>query len=142
MRFMDVGILLCVALKQPKEHFEGCKAMLERLKTTKEQKNKETVATTFLTPAVFYFLMENRENLPKEKITAVIKAIRKLNIKMLPLKDGRLMEEAAVIAEKYEIDFDDAVNAIVMRENGIKEIYALDKDYDKIDWIKRVLPSA
>jgi predicted nucleic acid-binding protein len=140
MRFLDVGVLLCVALKQPQEHFKGCRALLERLKITPEVKAKETVATTFLTPAVLYFLLENRENLPRERITKAIKAIRSLNIRVLPIKNGDLMEEAAVIAEKYDIDFDDAVNAVVMRENGIKEIYALDRDYDKLEWMHRITP--
>lgn len=136
MRFLDVGVLLCVALKQPKEHFHGCKALLERLKT------EETTATTFLTPAVFYFILGNRGNLPRKKMTAAMKALRALNIKILTLKDGNLMEEAAVVAEKYRVDFDDAVNAIVMRETGIKEIYALDKDYDRFEWVKRIVPGA
>lgn len=140
MRFLDVGVLLSVALKQPEEHFPGCKALLERLKTTSGAKPEEAVATTFLTPTVFYFIMENREKLPREKITLAMKAIRALNIKILTLKGGDLMEEAAVVAEKYDVDFDDAVNVIVMRDAGIKEIYALDKDYDKFEWVKRIVP--
>ena len=140
MRFLDVGILLCVALKQPREHFEGCRALLERLRISPDEKPKEAVATTFLTPAVFYFILENRENLSRRRIAAAMKAFGNLNIKILPLKDGALVEEAARIAEKYDVDFDDAVNAVVMREAGIKEIYALDRDYDKLKWVKRVVP--
>lgn len=140
MRFLDVSVLLCVALKQPEEHFAGCKALLERLKTTSSAKPKETVVTTFLTPAVFYFLLENRENLPRERITLAMKALKDLNIKIMTIKNGDLMEEAAIMAEKYGIDFDDAVNVIVMRESGVREIYALDSDYDKLDWIRRVVP--
>lgn len=138
MRFLDVGVLLCVALKQPKEHYRGCRAVLGRLKI--EPKARESVATTFLTPAVLYFLLENRENMPRGRITQAMKAIRSLSIRILPIKDGELVEEAAVVAEKYDVDFDDAVNAIVMRENGIKEIYALDKDYDKLGWVRRITP--
>lgn len=63
-----------------------------------------------------------------------------MNIKILPLKDGDLLEEAARIAEKYNVDFDDAVNAVVMREMGIEEIYALDRDYDELSWVKRIVP--
>ncbi len=140
MRFMDVGILLCVALKQPEEYLKGCKALLERLTIRPGDGPGETVATTFLTPAVFYFLLENREHLPRKRITPVMKAMQNLSIKILPLHNGGLVEEAAVLAGRYDIDFDDAVNAIVMRENEIKEIYALDRDYDKLDWVKRILP--
>jgi predicted nucleic acid-binding protein len=142
MRFLDVGILLCVALKQPKEHFDGCKALLERLKTTADTRAEEMVATTFLTPAVFYFLLDNRERRSKKRITAAMKGLRSLNMKILTLKNGNLMEEAAVVAEKYDVDFDDAVNALVMRGAGIKEIYALDKDYDRLEWLERIVPMA
>jgi predicted nucleic acid-binding protein len=140
MRFLDVGVLMCVAFGQPVEHFRGCKALLERLKTTAEAEPEEAVATTILTYAVLYFILENREGLPREKITSAVKAIRNLNIRIVPLGDGDLVEEAAVIAERYDVDFDDAVNAIVMRENGIKEIYALDRDYDKLKWVRRMVP--
>jgi predicted nucleic acid-binding protein len=63
-------------------------------------------------------------------------------MKILTLKNGNLMEEAAVVAEKYDVDFDDAVNALVMRGAGIKEIYALDKDYDRLEWLERIVPMA
>lgn len=140
MRFLDVGILLCVALKQPKEHFAGCRALLERLKEQPDR-GAEEAATTLLTPAVFYFLLENRENLPKDRISKAVKALRHLNIKMMTLKDGALMEEAVEVAEKYDVDFDDAVNALVMREAGIREIYALDAHYDKLEWVRRIVPT-
>ena len=142
MRFLDISILLCIALKQPKEHFDGCKTLLEKLKTTNNAKPKEKVATTFLTPAIFYSTLESTKNLPKNRITTAMKALQALNIKILTLKDGALMEEAAIIAEKYNIKFDTAVNTITMRETDIEEIYALDKDYDKIEWVERIIPTA
>ena len=141
MRFLDVGVLLCVALKEPKIHVKGCTALLERLTVEPSGRSKETVATTFLTHAVFYFLLENREGLPRQRITDAMKALGRLGIKVLPLGNGGLVEEGAILAERLGIDFDDAVNAIVMRENEIHEIYALDKDYDKIGWVERVMPS-
>lgn len=140
MRFLDVGILICVALKQPREHYSKCKGLLERLKISPGGTPKEAVVTTFLTPAIFYFILENREGLPKDKMTLAMKAIRSLNIKILPLQDGDLLDRASALAEKYNLDFDDAVNALVMQDQGIKEIYALDRDYDKIGWVERVLP--
>ncbi|GBE54381.1 hypothetical protein BMS3Bbin15_00534 [archaeon BMS3Bbin15] len=32
MRFLDVGVILCVALKQPENYFEGSVALLNRPK--------------------------------------------------------------------------------------------------------------
>ena len=140
MRFVDVGIFLCAALENPKEHFKGCKSLLERLEA-KAGKAKEKVCTTLLTPAVFYFILENREGLSKEKLAKAILSMRALNITFFPLGDGGTMEEAARLAEKKETDFGDALNALVMRKKGIREIYALDPHYDRFEWIKRVIPS-
>lgn len=141
MRFVDVGIFLCAAIEEPKEHFNGCKSLLERLEV-KEGKAKEKVYTTLLTPAVFYFILENREGLPKEKLTKAILSMRALNITFLPLGDGNVLEEAAGLAGKKGTDFDDALNAIVMRKTGIREIYALDRHYDRFEWVKRITPVA
>ena len=86
-----------------------------------------------------YFILDNREKVSRDKLTVAIKALNSLNIKYLSLKDSYI-EEAAVLAERYDIDFDDAVNVVVMREEGIREIYALDNDYEKIEWVTRVDP--
>ncbi|GBE54382.1 hypothetical protein BMS3Bbin15_00535 [archaeon BMS3Bbin15] len=56
-----------------------------------------------------------------------IYGITEINIKYLSIK-ALYIEEAAVLAERYDIDFDDVINAVVMHEEGIKEIYALDRD--------------
>ncbi len=136
MRFLDVGVILCVALKQPENYFKGSVALLNRLKGPEPE---EVVATTVLTPSVLYFILDSREKVSRDKLTAAIKALNSLNIKYLPIK-ALYIEEAAVLAERYGIDFDDVINAVVMREEGIKEIYALDRDYEKIDWVIRVEP--
>lgn len=109
------------------------------LRLSPKSKN-EVVATTFLTSSVFYFILENRENFPKNKLTLAMKALKALNIKWLPIEDGDLLEDAALLAEEYDVDFDDAINALIMQRNGIKEIYALDPDYDKFDDISRIVP--
>ncbi|MCS4542473.1 MAG: PIN domain-containing protein [Euryarchaeota archaeon] len=132
-------MFLCVALKSPQEYYEGCKALLERLEF-RAGKVKEKAATTALTPTVFYFILENREDLTKSKITQAILSMKALNISFLPLTDGDLVEEAARLAEEKETDFDDAVNALIMKRSKIKEIYALDMHYDRFEWIKRVVP--
>jgi len=51
-----------------------------------------------------------------------------------------MLEEASIIAERYNIDLDGAFNILLMEKYEIKEIYALDKDYDKIKGIRRLIP--
>ena len=139
MRFVDVGVFLCVALKHPQERYEGCKRLLERL-DIREGRAREKVYTTLLTPAVFYFILENREGLSKDRLTKAILGMCALNVTFLPLANGRILEEAARLAEHKGADFDDAINALVMKKKGISEIYALDPHYDRFGWIKRVVP--
>ncbi len=140
MKFIDVGVFLCVALKQPRERYQGCKALLERLEF-REGKAREKVATTILTPTVFYFILENREKISKAQLTKAILSMRALNIAFVPLTDGKLIERAARLAEQKGTDFDDALNALTMEKRGIKEIYALDAHYDRFEWVRRVVPT-
>ena len=44
------------------------------------------------------------------------------------------------IPEMYEkqIDFVDALTLQIMRETKINEIYSHDKDFDRIEWVKRI----
>lgn len=140
MRFIDVGVFLCVALRQPRGRYPGCKALLERLEF-REGKAREKVVTTMLTPIVFYFILENRERISKAQLTKAILSMRALNITFVPLTDGRMIERAARLAEQKHTDFDDALNALTMEKRGIKEIYALDAHYDRFEWVRRVVPT-
>lgn len=140
MRFIDVGILLCVALKQPRVYYPGCRALLERLEF-RNGKAMEKAITTVLTPTVFYFILENREDLSKAQLTRAILSMRAMNITHLPLADGKLIEAAARLAEEKGTDFDDAINALTMERRQIKEIYALDAHYDRFEWVERIVPT-
>lgn len=140
MKFIDVGVFLCVALKQPRDRYQGCKALLERLEF-REGKAREKVVTTILTPIVFYFILENREKISKAQLTKAILSMRALNITFVPLTDGKMIEQAARLAEQKDTDFDDALNALTMEKRGIKEIYALDAHYDRFEWVRRIAPT-
>ena len=37
-----------------------------------------------------------------------------------------------------QLDFVDALNLQVMKDHGITEIYSHDKDFDRVDWVKRI----
>lgn len=39
----------------------------------------------------------------------------------------------------YAIGVNDALASILMREERIDEIYSFDSDFDKVEWIKRVI---
>ena len=47
--------------------------------------------------------------------------------------------DALKVSEDKGIGLSDAIAYIVMLENGIKEVYSFDKDFDKLEGIKRII---
>ena len=43
--------------------------------------------------------------------------------------------EAIPYLKKYGLDFVDSLTLRVMKRNGVKEIYANDRDFDRVEWI-------
>jgi predicted nucleic acid-binding protein len=44
------------------------------------------------------------------------------------------------IGTEKNIDYIDAYNALIMKENSIEELYSYSKHYDRIDWLTRLEP--
>ncbi len=51
-----------------------------------------------------------------------------------------LILNALIIYGEKNIDYVDAVNALILKERGIEELYSYDKHFDRIDWLKRQAP--
>ncbi len=50
----------------------------------------------------------------------------------------RDMLSALEYMEGSDVDYVDALTLQMMRRRGLKEIYSNDKDFDRVDWVKRV----
>jgi predicted nucleic acid-binding protein len=37
-----------------------------------------------------------------------------------------------------QLEFVDALNLQIMKKHGITEIYSNDKDFDRVEWVKRI----
>ena len=67
------------------------------------------------------------------------KAIAILNMPGVQVPNGRLLEEAAVLHAKLNIDFTDAYLACFTREKGLEDIYTFDKKhFSRIPWLNIV----
>ncbi len=60
------------------------------------------------------------------------------NISILTVK-RRNYEEALVIASRYNVSPNDAVAALISRDNNIAEVYSFDKHFENIPFIKRTI---
>ena len=130
MRFVDANVFIYVLTKSPKEDYEISKRILERI-----ENGEEAITNTAVIQEVIDWLeYNNRREEVKKFLTAI-------NSYITMRKDRISWEEmldAVIDMEKYNLDFVDALILQTMKRNGIKEIYTNDKDFDRIDWVKRV----
>jgi len=57
---------------------------------------------------------------------------------LCPQKD--LILNALTLYGDKNIDYVDAYNALLLKEQGIKEVYSYERHFDKIDWVSRIEP--
>lgn len=51
----------------------------------------------------------------------------------------REMLNAVSDMEKYNLDFVDALTLqVIMKKNNVTEIYTNDKDFERVEWVRRI----
>src|SRR3989344_4507207 len=131
IKFLDSNVPIEVLLKSGKDFNEAFKIM------ESVQENNESVAVSpFILAEMFHILRRQNKsfNLIKETLLDFLDSI---GLTVLAINNKKL-NEIIELSAKYEIDFVDASNKILMDEHGIKEIYSFDKDFDKFKNIKRL----
>jgi len=130
MRFVDANVFLYVLVKSPKDAYETSKQILQRI-----ENGEETLTSTAVIQEVVDWLeYNNRKQEVKDFITA-INSYLTMNKITTPWED---MLAALDDIEKHDIDFVDALTLQIMKGNNTEEIYSNDKDFDKIEWVKRI----
>jgi len=132
-KYLDASIPLCVLTQEPKEHFERCLKIMDKI-----EKGNEKVITSVFTIVEIGFILERREGINKGKVAEVLEAlIDCLGLKLVDV-EAALCREAIRLRLKYGVDFIDAYNVLTMKKRGIKEIYSLDRHYDIFKEIRRI----
>lgn len=134
MRFIDTNLFLRYLTKDDEEKAQ---AVLELLKKVKI--NKEKVTTSPLVVFEIIFTLQNYYKVPRKEIQKLLIPI--LNLRGLKLDYKMIFEKALAMYAKSSISFADIFNYCFMMENKIEEIYSFDKDFDKLENIKRIIPS-
>lgn len=130
MRFVDANVFIYVLVKSPKKDYEISRSILERIENGEEA----ATSTAIIQEVVDWLEYNNR----KKEVRAFIAAVNsylsmdKLNV----IWDNFLQ----ALEDMYEsqIDFVDSLTLQMMKQNKIFEIYSNDKDFDRIDWTKRI----
>lgn len=130
MRFVDANVFIYVLVKSPKKDYEISKKILERIE------NGEEAATSLaiIQEVVDWLEYNNR----KKEIRSFLTAINSyLTMNKLQIKWDNFLPALEDMYEK-QIDFVDSLTLQIMKQNKINEIYSNDKDFDRINWTKRI----
>lgn len=136
MRFVDTNIFLYKMLRKPRDIYERCTALIDRL-----EKGREATVTSPITICEIAWVLESKKGWTKDEVKEKVDAICSLSgLHLLPIRDHNVLIDATRLYRDLCIDYDDALNALLMRENGIAEVYSYDRHFDKIEFVKRIVP--
>jgi predicted nucleic acid-binding protein len=130
MRFVDANVFVYVLVKSPKKDYEISKRILERI-----EKGEDTATSLAVIQEVVDWLEYN--NRKREVRNFLIGANSYLSME----KQNATWDDflrALDDMDGYKIDYVDALTLQRMKKSKISEIYSNDKDYDRVEWVKRI----
>ena len=130
MRFVDANVFIYILVKSPKKDYEISRGILERI-----ENGEETVTSLAIIQEVIDWLEYNNR---KKEVRSFLTGINSyLSMEKLSIAWDDFLPALNDIDE-HQIDFVDALTLQKMKKNKIKEIYSNDKDFNRIEWIKRI----
>jgi predicted nucleic-acid-binding protein len=133
MKFIDTNIFIRFLTNDIPEKADAC----EQLFREAVEKN-ENYFTTEMVIAEIIWVLESYYELPKKEVQEMVEKILITPFLFCPQKDQIL--NALTLYTDKNIDYIDAYNASVLKEQGINEVYSYDRHYDKIEWVNRIEP--
>ena len=133
MKFIDTNIFIRFLTNDIPEKADAC----EHLFREAVEKN-EKFFTTEMVIAEIIWVLESYYELPKKEVREMVEKILITPFLFFPQKD--LILNALTLYGDKNIDYIDAYNASVLKEQGIKKVYSYDRHYDKIEWVSRIEP--
>ncbi len=137
MRFLDTNIILRYLTRDDEAKAEACYGLFQRVK----QGEEELFTCEAIVCEVVYVLSSRRApyRLSHEEIRSRLVPIVTLRGLRLPQK--RVYVRALdIYASSPFLDFEDAVAAAHMEQQGMTEIVSYDKDFDLMPGLQRVEP--
>jgi len=133
MRFIDTNIFIRYLTDDDPVKADACEKIFTRM-IAKE----EVCFTTDMVIAEIVWILESFYELSKQEIQDMVEKI--LNTPNLSCSNKDLILNALVLYSEKNIDYIDAYNAFIMKDNGTKELYTYDRHFDRVDWLARVEP--
>jgi predicted nucleic acid-binding protein len=130
MRFVDANVFIYILVKSPEKDYETSKRILKRI-----ENGEETATSLAVIQEVVDWLEYNNR---KKEIRSFLTAVNSyLTMNKLHITWDKLLA-ALDDVDEHKIDFVDALTLQTMKKNNITEIYSNDKDFYRVQWIKRI----
>ncbi len=130
MRFVDANVFIYLLVKSPKKDYEISKKILTRI-----EKGEEAATSTAIIQEVIDWLEYNNRKKEVQHFLTAINSYLSLT-KLDTTWDCFVPALEDVYAS--QIDFVDSLTLQLMKQNGISEIYSNDRDFERVDWIRKI----
>jgi predicted nucleic acid-binding protein len=138
MKFLDANIFIYAYYKPKKQLTQREKQMKEQAKQiiSNVSQGKEEVTMTVVHLSEIVNILKH--GMPIDQLTKIIRGTLMLDNVKIHGVTREAYFAAAELGEDLRLEPNDALAVDVMRQNGIKEIYSFDEDFDQIEGISKL----
>jgi len=138
MKFLDANIFIYAYYKPKKQLTQREKQMKEQAKQiiSNVSQGKEEVTMTVVHLSEIVSILKH--GMPIDQLTNIIRGTFMLDNVRIRGVTREAYFAAAELGEDLRLEPNDALAVDVMRQNGIKEIYSFDEDFDQIEGISKL----
>jgi uncharacterized protein len=130
MRFVDANVFIYLIIQSPQKDYEISERILTRI-----EEGEETATSLPIIQEVIKWLEYNNRKKEIGDFLTAINSYLSMN-KITTSWDNYL--HSVEDMNKKQMSFVDSLTLQIMKENKITEIYSNDKDFDRVDWVKRI----
>jgi len=134
--FLDSNIFLRAILKDDKKKAKNCLGLLDKV-----DNGEVEAATSVLVLNEILWVMEGYK-VKRNDIAERLEAIATSNVEVLGAGDSSLVLESLAYYEEAGVDFIDALNACIARENRIPMVATYDEHFKRLGFVEAVLPES
>lgn len=131
--FIDTNVFLRYLTKDDPSKYEKCREMF-----SKAMEGEITLFTSAMVIAELIWTLLSYYKVPKPDVVEKVSII--VSTGSLHILEKDLIADSLVLYARKNIDYIDAYNSVLMRRQGLSEIYSYDEDFDRIEGIQRKEP--
>ncbi len=130
MRFVDANVFIYVLTKSPRQSFRTSQGILTRI-----EKGEEAITSTAVIQEVVDWLEYGGR---RSEIGKFLTAINSYSTMHKSVPSWADMLSCLEHMDAHDLDYVDALTVQMMKGANLREIYSNDKDFDRVEWIRRI----